>query len=109
MKTESIEDLTLRIEGEMRSLALAHAKEKSWVLRFGANHIHPRHLVFVVCVLTDAEKKRLESDFEFLRQLRALLDKHDYPIAARKDVVIDFESQETVDRESGGNWYYHLK
>ena len=35
--------------------------------------------------------------------------KHDYPADAQNNVHIGFESQETVDRESDGNWYLHFK
>jgi len=38
-----------------------------------------------------------------------LLKKHNYPIYALQFVYIGFESQETVDRESNGNWYHHFK
>lgn len=41
--------------------------------------------------------------------LRQLLVKHDYPEEARQFVKIDFESQETVQRQSNGNWFEHFK
>ena len=52
---------------------------------------------------------QLANDTLLNGQLRALLVKNDYPNEARQFVHIGFESQETVERESAGNWYHHFK
>lgn len=44
-----------------------------------------------------------------MNSLRNILAVHEYPIEGRPFVHIGFESEETVARESGGNWYYHFK
>jgi hypothetical protein len=41
--------------------------------------------------------------------LRDVLVQHGYPAAARDHVHIGLESQETVDRDAGGNWWHHWK
>jgi len=54
-------------------------------------------------------KNKLSENFELTTGLRYLLTKHEYPAESQKFVHIGFESQETVNRESGGNWYNHFK
>lgn len=76
---------------------------------YGAYHIDPKYLVIWVCVKTDKEKIALSSDAGLLMRLRMVLDDVEYPKAARKSVHIGFESSETVNRESEGNWYQHFK
>lgn len=54
-------------------------------------------------------KIKLKSDAKLYEKLTHILDKHDYPIEARNEVGIYFESQQTVDRDSKGSWYHHFK
>jgi hypothetical protein len=104
-----IEALTLAIEGDLKAIVSAYAVEPYWVTHYGANHIHPKHLVYWICVRSDAERDRLARDEGLMKRLRAALDARGYPIEGRADVHIGFESQETVDRVSGGNWWLHWK
>jgi hypothetical protein len=41
--------------------------------------------------------------------LRSLLVKYNYPQEAITSIFIDYQSQETIDREYAGNWYYFYK
>lgn len=91
----------------MKKIIKAESSEKSWVTHYGANDIHPRHLVYWLCVNSDAEKSRLESDTELMSRLRDLLVEFDYPAEGREGVHIGFESTETVNRESKGDWRIH--
>lgn len=104
-----IEQVTLRIEERMVKLATSACSEKTWVTHYGANHIHPRHLVYWICVKSDVERDRLKSDLDLMTNLRNLLVECDYPVEGRSGVHIGFESQETVDRESDGHWWHHWK
>jgi hypothetical protein len=109
MSRIDIEEVTKQIEKAIEAKIAAVVKEKHWVTHYGANYIHPKHLVYWICVQSDVEKKRLESDKELYRSLRSLLDEYQYPVEGRDGVYIGFESQETVDRESGGDWWHHWK
>ncbi|QTN32502.1 hypothetical protein HZ994_09225 [Akkermansiaceae bacterium] len=102
-----IEKVTLEIEAEMKKLMKSTTQEKLWVTHYGANDIHPRHLVYWICVDSDSEKARLEADKELMIRLRNLLKQFDYPADGRDGVHIGFESSETVNRESNGNWRHH--
>ena len=104
-----IKRVTALVERAITEEVGRHAKEKFWVTHYGANDIHPRHLVYWIVVGSDHEKRRLEADSALMAVLRSLLVRHDYPIEGRNEVHIGFESQETVDRESGGNFYHHWK
>jgi hypothetical protein len=97
------------IESDLAATARAVAREELWVTHYGAFDIHPKHLVYWICVKTDAEKQRLEKDEALRRRLRELLSRYDYPPEGRDCVHIGFESHETVDRESAGNWWHHWK
>ncbi len=104
-----IKSLAEVIEGDMRGIVSSYAREPFWVTLYGSFQIHPRYLVYWVCVRTDAERDRLAQDATLMKRLRAALDARNYPIEGRSEVGIGFESQETVDRVSGGNWWLHWK
>ncbi len=97
-----------RIEAGLRRL-LKSAGVKPIVWSFGAYDIDPKYLVMVVGVSSDSERDRLRVDNSFAAEMRALLVKYNWPVGAREYVHFDIESQETVDRETDGNWWYHYK
>ena len=66
-------------------------------------------MVFVVGVPTDEAKEALKSNSSFSAAMKNLLEVYYWPKPARPDVAFDIESQETVDRDSNGNWWYHYK
>ncbi len=108
-RTPSIQSVTKTIQSALARRVAASAREKSWVTYYGANDIHPRHLVYWICVESDAEKERLVADTALYAELRGLLTRYNYPAEGREEVHIGFESQETVDRESDGDWWQHWK
>jgi hypothetical protein len=97
------------IERDMETRARAVADEELWITHYGAFDIHPKHLVFWLCVKTDEQKGRLAADRALMGELRDVLARRDYPEGARDLVHIGFESQETVDREADGHWWHHWK
>ena len=84
-------------------------KEKFWINYYGAYYIDPNNLVFWICVNSDEMKFILKSNNDLLNKLKQLFYKHNYPLESINYVYIGFESQETVDRESNGDWYVHFK
>ncbi len=76
---------------------------------YGAYEIDPKYLVFVIRVDTDKTRDRLRADEALKQGLFQLLVEEDWPEPAREHVHFSIESEETVQRESGGNWFYHYK
>jgi len=79
------------------------------IMWYRAYYIHPRHMVFWICVGTDSEKERLRSDEQFWTSARGLLAEYAYPSEGRDGVQLGVESQETVAREANGNWWLYMK
>lgn len=97
-----------RIESALKSLVRAEGF-KPLIWSFGAYYIDPKHLVFVVGVPEDKDKVLLISNDTFTASMKELLVKFNWPVQARASVVFDIESQETVNRENNGNWWYQYK
>ena len=93
------------LEREIKPLC----KEKFRVEWYGAYDIDPKHLAFWICVQSDVMKDAILSNADLMHRLRSLLEIHQYPAEARPNVHIGIESQETVDRESNGDWHVHFK
>lgn len=104
-----MKDIISRIVKDIKSLVNPICEEKFWVEWYGAYDIDPKNLVFWICVQTDKTKKRFESDPNLSNNIRPLFENYNYPDQAREHVYIGFESQETVNRESNGDWYLHFK
>jgi hypothetical protein len=97
-----------RIESAIRALIKAEGL-KPIVWSFGAYYIGPKHMVFVVGVPIDEDKNKLKDNARFIQPVKSLLVKFGWPEKAREHVAFDIESQETVERENNGNWWYHYK
>lgn len=98
-----------KIKKDIESIVSEVCNEKFSVLHYGAYEINPKHLVYWICVDTDEVKNKLSSDDSLKEILRNTIIKAEYPSEAVDDVFVGFESQETVDRESNGDWYLHFK
>ncbi len=106
---QEIKSKIIRIKNDIENTVSHYCTEKFDILWYGVYYIDPKHLVYWICIKTDTVKNRLENNLELNLKLRELLVKHEYPEESRQFVHIGFESQETVDRESSGNWYHHFK
>lgn len=109
LKGDSLKGKIRDIKRDVEILVGHTCKEKYRVIWYGAYNIDPKHLVFWICVESDKIKLELKSNKKLMDDLRNLLVIYDYPKSARENVIIDFESQETVDRDSNGDWYGHFK
>ncbi len=99
----------IRIEHDIKEIVLKRGVGDFWLWRFGVYNINPKHLAIWVCVKDDITKENLKSDIELIPNIKNLFYKHGYPSEAVEEVYVGIESQETVDRQSKGNWYLHLK
>lgn len=76
---------------------------------FGATDIDPKYFVIFVTTPTDLDRDRLASDTSLVGQFQKILRTEGYPSLAVPEVGFEFESQETVDRDYGGNWWHRVK
>lgn len=108
----SKDSLKIKIQNIKKDFEVIVSKacsEKFSVLHYGEYKINPKHLVFWIAVATDNTKSKLIDNKVLNDELRNVLVQNHYPEEAIDDVYIGFESQETVDRESNGDWYLHFK
>ncbi|RVU00046.1 hypothetical protein EOD41_13880 [Mucilaginibacter limnophilus] len=105
----NLKQKVLAIEVQIKQLVKQYCTENYWITHYGSFDIHPKHLVYWICVKSDKMKASLEQNTILNEQLRFVLRDNDYPEEGINHVHIGFESQETVDRESDGNWWFHWK
>lgn len=101
--------IVLSIKKEIKTRVLAICNEKFWIDIYGSYYINPKHIVILIAVKTDKMKNRLMSDESLNLDVKKILIKNNYPEEAREYALLYFESQETVDRESKGDWHLHLQ
>ncbi len=99
----SLRRARLHIEAHLSQLGYANF----WTVQVGAIELDPDNLVLWICVPTDADKARLQADPGLVPRIRQILQDSAYPPAAVEAAQIGVESEETVQRESQGNWYWH--
>jgi len=99
----------IQIKREIKELVKPYCTEEYSIDCYGTYEINPKNLACLVSVQSDEMKERLKANVELNNALRNTLITNEYPIEALDNVYIDFESQETVDRESNGDWHLHLQ
>ncbi|MXN91127.1 hypothetical protein GR160_07775 [Flavobacterium sp. Sd200] len=105
----SLQQKVEKIKKDIKRVVAKYFSKDFDVLYYGAYDLDPKNLVYWICVDTDNEKQSLESNKELRSELRQVLLDNNYPIEAVERVFIGFESEETVKRESGGDWHIHFQ
>jgi hypothetical protein len=83
-----------------------------WSLSYGAIGLHPRHLVVWYGFDSDADQVQAGESGLTARideLTRAELGRGGYPASAIPWVLVSFVSDETVQRETGGNYWDYFK
>ena len=106
---EKLEQIVCATEGFIAQCLKDKGYTDFFILHYGANWIDPKYLVIWICVKTDTERVILNDDVELIAEAKKELVKNGYPAHVMNEIHIGAESQETVDRESGGNWWHHFK
>jgi hypothetical protein len=81
---------------------------KAKVCHYGVPYINPRHLAFVILTPADKDRDDLRNDASLEPALRSTLVPNGYPPDAAPLVGFRFESEETIKRDFGGNWYHAM-
>ena len=79
---------------------------------YGASAIHPRHLATWFVFSTDADLARARTSGLTARidtLTREELRRHGYPLEGIPEIFVSFTTEETVQREAGGNYYQFFK
>ena len=97
-----------RVRANVRAV-LSRQYPLATVSSYGATELDPRHFVVTIDVSTDRERDQIDRDAALKDRLRQALVDADYPATAIPKVGFHVESQETVDRDFGGNWYQARK
>lgn len=95
-----------------RAALLEYARsidDECFIVSFGANDVHPRHIACWLCCQTDDQKQRLTDDESIQSMWRDTLISNGYPDSVREWLNVTVESQEYVDRECEGNWRYAMQ
>lgn len=102
---QAIRQTEADIVNQVQRLGVRHAQ----CYHYGALDIDPGYLAIWIIVNTDADKAALNHNQAMLDSFKRRLVENGYPSRALPSIHIGAESQETIDRESQGNWYYHFK
>ena len=108
-KRNELTPVVREIKKGISSIVKKYAMEDFWIDQKGVYDVNPKYLSFCVCVKSDREKERLKNNQLLGAEINQLLVESPYPKDYVNSIEISFESQETVDRESGGNWHNHFQ
>lgn len=102
--TGSIAELT-------EAALLQYLRELGYTARsimLGAGNNRSGYLVYWIAVITDREKSEL-AHLDLEAQMRGMLLEAGYPPEEAARACLAIESDETVNRDYGGNWWYAIK
>jgi hypothetical protein len=93
----------------IRQLALTRGIQPKWISSIGAIDVDPKHLAFWIATDKDWERDELLGGLSFRNDCLEALLRCGYPEEAVPFVAVAVESQQTVDRDSFGRWYWAMK
>ena len=96
-----------RFQRAVRKAAEQRNRDASVYRRWGSSS-KPDSLVIRVAVPLDADRDDLLKG-GFLEEFNRLLTKFDLPVSGQSGANLTIDSQETVDRDFDGNWYFYDK
>jgi hypothetical protein len=79
------------------------------VSSMGMSSIDPKYFCILINVKTDREKHRLLEDGELDNKIRQIALSAGYPEESVPLISFSIESQQTVDRDFNGSWFYARK
>ena len=94
-----------RAKRQIREAARRRVANADVLSRQGATRISPGYLSFCITTDTDKERDLLREDPELYKDFRHALAQAGYPTGTDPVVHLSIQSQETVDRDYGGNWH----
>ena len=103
LEAKVLEAERVALEAVRETIPLASA------FHFGAYHIDPQHMAFWIMTETDAERDAVLTEGVADAAFRRALAERGYPRKAIPLITVTAESQETVDRDFGGNWWHAVK
>jgi hypothetical protein len=97
-----------RVRANVRAI-LSQEHPLASVSSYGATELDPRNFTVTIDVRYDRERDEIRRDPLLRDRFRQALVDADYPASAIARVQFDVQSQQTVDRDFGGNWYQARK
>ncbi len=97
-----------RVRANVRAI-LSQDYPAATVSSFGATGDDPRAFTVTIDVQYDRERDEIRMDPLLRERFRQALVNADYPVAAIPRVGFNVQSQQTVNRDFGGDWYQARK
>lgn len=103
--TTSLYLIAIFAEAEIRSLARQYVAN----CIVSALDLDSPRPWFLVKTKTDAERDLLTGNEALLKEIKGVFRARDCPDEILQRIVFTFQSQETVERDYAGNWYFALR
>lgn len=95
--------IALQAEADLRALSRQHVNDCI------VTALEPTQTWFLIRTKTDAERDLLTGNQTLLTEFKEVFRVRGCSDALVATLMFTFESQETVDRQHAGNWYWALK
>jgi hypothetical protein len=92
-----------------RELASTLAERGVTDVKTVVGFVLPRDIAFWLVTATDAERDRLRAEGDFRREIGMAMGLSGFDPDDFGEIMTSFQSQETVDRDFEGSWFYALR